>query len=172
VDRRSPTTAVLTVFDDAWGRLRSRCEGIDAKEYAWAPSRPCWGVGPTGAVDPHDFLADPPPAKTIGWLTWHIAVDALESYCHGLGVGTVLPVSGVQWTRDPDRARELMEQSWQHFRATISGDPDPWRALGESWGRYAEASRYELYLHALDEVAHHGAEIALMRDLWRNRPAA
>ena len=41
--------------------------------------------------------------------------------------------------------------------------------LGQPGGPYAEASTVDLALHVLDEVIHHGAEAALLRDLYSHR---
>jgi len=43
--------------------------------------------------------------------------------------------------------------------------------LGEAWGPYADSTVLALALHAQREVTHHGAEIALLRDLFRARPS-
>ncbi len=39
--------------------------------------------------------------------------------------------------------------------------------IGAVGGSYAERSRASYVLHMLDEFIHHGAEIAVIRDLWR-----
>jgi hypothetical protein len=39
--------------------------------------------------------------------------------------------------------------------------------LGPAWGPFAESTHADLVVHAHDELAHHGAEIALLRDLYR-----
>jgi hypothetical protein len=41
--------------------------------------------------------------------------------------------------------------------------------LGPHWGAFAEHSPVDLVLHALHEVTHHAAEIALRRDLYATR---
>jgi hypothetical protein len=41
--------------------------------------------------------------------------------------------------------------------------------LGPSWGPYADSTVLALALHAQREVTHHGAEVALLRDLFRHR---
>lgn len=52
------------------------------------------------------------------------------------------------------------------------GEVDAWsdaallHTLGPAWGPFANHSRLDLALHALREVIHHGAEIALLRDLY------
>jgi hypothetical protein len=52
---------------------------------------------------------------------------------------------------------------------TQSPKADPLRSpsrSGRSFGPYADDSTFALALHAQQEVAHHGAEIALLRDLY------
>lgn len=39
--------------------------------------------------------------------------------------------------------------------------------VGPVGGEYADATRAGYVLHMLDEFIHHGAEVALLRDLWR-----
>jgi len=40
--------------------------------------------------------------------------------------------------------------------------------IGSVWGpEYGERTRTAYVLHMLDEFVHHGAEVALLRDLWR-----
>ena len=41
--------------------------------------------------------------------------------------------------------------------------------LGSDWGPYAESTVFDLALHVLDEVVHHAAEVALLRDLYPAR---
>jgi hypothetical protein len=41
--------------------------------------------------------------------------------------------------------------------------------LGSAWGPYAQDTRLDFALHVYDEVAHHTAEIALLRDLYAHR---
>jgi hypothetical protein len=62
----------------------------------------------------------------------------------------------------------------QHYQAWRSGlaalTPQEWAApLGPAWGPYAEANTVDLALHVLDEVIHHAAEVALLRDLYSRR---
>jgi hypothetical protein len=41
--------------------------------------------------------------------------------------------------------------------------------IGPLGGPYAERTRVSWVLHVLDEVIHHGAEVGLLRDLYRER---
>jgi hypothetical protein len=42
--------------------------------------------------------------------------------------------------------------------------------IGPMGGPYADASLGTLVLHIADELIHHGAEVALLRDLYRAGP--
>jgi hypothetical protein len=46
-------------------------------------------------------------------------------------------------------------------------DADLWERIGDVGGPYADGTRLSWVLHVLDEVVHHGAEIALLRDLYK-----
>jgi hypothetical protein len=43
--------------------------------------------------------------------------------------------------------------------------------IGPIGGRYGEARRVGFVLHMLDEFAHHGAEVGVLRDLWHGQHA-
>jgi len=51
------------------------------------------------------------------------------------------------------------------------GEDGIWEPMGPRWGPFAESPWAALVVHATDELAHHGAEIALLRDLWAHRSA-
>ncbi len=61
-----------------------------------------------------------------------------------------------------------MDANWSRFRSNLDvlGDEGLLSAMGPRAGRYAEDSYLALVLHALDEAAHHGAELGLLRDLY------
>jgi hypothetical protein len=67
----------------------------------------------------------------------------------------------------------LLEAAWTVFREGVEGwDGERLLApLGDVWGAFARHSHLHLVLHAGREVVHHGAEIAMLRDLygWRVR---
>jgi hypothetical protein len=49
---------------------------------------------------------------------------------------------------------------------TALGEDGVRQPLGPAWGPYADDSWAALVVHAQDELAHHGAEVALLRDLY------
>ncbi|MEO5841735.1 MAG: hypothetical protein ABIQ73_16665 [Acidimicrobiales bacterium] len=64
-----------------------------------------------------------------------------------------------------------MEESfaaWTELVASIAIG-DWWLPMGPAAGAYASWDRVEFVAHIMDELIHHGAEIAMLRDLYRVR---
>ncbi|MGH9132604.1 MAG: DinB family protein [Ilumatobacteraceae bacterium] len=173
-------TAELVVLDDlldsldqTWTQLSERLVGLTVDEYLWEPVANCWTVRPEpdggGSVDAHDTEADPAPVTTIAWRMWHIAVDCLDSYSHRLFDRTGAGLSGPAWVVEPAEAMSRLERAWRVFRGGLAdgGSDRLFDLLGPSWGPYAESTVLALALHAQREVTHHGAELGLLRDLYR-----
>jgi hypothetical protein len=80
-----------------------------------------------------------------------------------------LTVTGREWHLDVHTALQDLHTAAAAFRTTMTalGEEGIRTPLGPNWGPYAESSHADLVIHALDELAHHGAEIALLRDLHR-----
>jgi hypothetical protein len=104
----------------------------------------------------------------MAWRMWHIGVDCLDSYSSRLFDTTGSGLSGRDWVMDAGDAGRRMEQAWTSFRTGVAtwGEEGLLLALGPNWGPYANHSNLDLALHAQREVVHHGAEIALLRDLY------
>ena len=68
-----------------------------------------------------------------------------------------------------DAAVAFLERSYRHWHDGIAGLDEEGlrRPLGPRGGPYAEDPMAELVAHISREVMHHGAEIALLRDLYR-----
>jgi hypothetical protein len=165
---------VLSSLDYVWGRLRARCDGLTQPEYLWEPVPGCWsvrdhdGVVAVERIEPDPELA---PVTTIAWRLWHIGSDCLAGYTQG-GLGPwPLPVHDLEWFMDVEAALAAVDTAWTAFRSGLGalGEDGMNSALGERWGPYAEDSWAALVLHAQDELSHHGAEIALLRDLYAAR---
>ena len=156
--------------DDAYGRLRDRLEGLSDEEYRWEPVPGMWSVRPVEGrwvVEDDPGAAPPTPVTTIAWRLWHIASSCLASYSAHLGPSPLSP-EGFEWYPDARSAVGALDTAWSVFRGRIHdlGETGVRAALGPSWGPYAENSWADLVTHATDELAHHGAEIALLRDLY------
>lgn len=166
---------LLRGWDDARTRLDHRLSGLGDAEYLDEPVRGAWSVRP-GAdgvwrADLADPAPDPPPVTTIAWRLWHLAADCLATYLADSPAGHPLAVTGRDWHGDAATALRDLDVAATAFRSAMAelGEDGIWRPLGPAWGPYAEDSWADLLVHATDELAHHGAEIALLRDLHRWR---
>lgn len=169
-------TATLGSFDSVWSGLIDRLGGITAGEYLWRPAPGGWSVvaGADGEVHVEgDRQADPDPAPvtTIAWRLWHIAVDALDNYASGLLGTTGARAAGTEWYLDPEPAIADANAAYACFRDGVAGrtEDEWWAPIGDAFGEFGASPVFELVLHALREVTHHAAEIALLRDLYRVR---
>jgi hypothetical protein len=168
---RNAMPVLLLGIDDAWQRLWARLDGLGTDEYRWEPAEDCWTIRP---VDGH-WLADvsdrdpqPAPVTTIAWRLWHIGSDCLAHYVSPSLGDWPLPVRDREWYGDAESALPVLHTAFDTFRSRIEalGEDGLWQPLGPAWGPYAESSWADLVVHALDELAHHGAEVALLRDLY------
>lgn len=166
---------ILEGLDNAWNPLIERLGGISEGEYLWEPAPNCWTIRTSsdGAIvaDWADPDPIPAPVTTIAWRCWHIAVDCLDSYSARLFGTTGTGLTGLHWVGTADEAQTMLTAAWAVFRAGVSswGDDGLLDLLGPAWGPYASHTNLALALHAQREVIHHGAEIALLRDLYAAR---
>lgn len=165
---------VLQTLDDVRSRTRQRLDGLTDAEYLWQPVPACLTVRPAGEGT---FRADQRPPEdaspaaftTIAWRMWHIGADCLRSYGRFFGdepQRSELPV----WPGTAAAGIRELARDWDGFRAHVEalGDDRLLQPMGPAAGPYADESYLQLALHALDEAAHHGAELGVLRDLYRH----
>lgn len=146
--------------------------GVD--EYLWEPVAGCWSVRDAdghATADRERPSPEPAPVTTIAWRSWHVAVECLESYSERALGSRALSLDSREWYLDPEPARRALDDAWSVFRDGVAalGEDALSRKLGPTFGPYADDTYLALLLHAQDEISHHGAEIALLCDLYRNR---
>lgn len=169
-----PTTEVRAVIldsmDSMYDRLVRRLDRITDAEYLWEPVEGMWSVRATdsGAAVEGAGVRDlnPAPATTIAWRLWHLAIDCFDDYTRRFA-GNVSDASAT-WTLDADEAVAALERTWVDYRATIA-ERSWWAELGEHWGPWRLHPVADMAMHASNELVHHAAEIALLRDLYRAR---
>ncbi|WP_323746662.1 DinB family protein [Catenulispora pinisilvae] len=173
----STHTDLLELSDYAWQRLAHRMTGLSDEEYFWEPVADCLTVrrtadgsyrsdGPQGPNESFRFT-------TLAWRLAHIA-GFLREERNGPWLGQPVPESAAAHAGDPGSAAEALaalETSYGVWRTVMAGTTDDSLAapIGEHAGPYGAASRRSFALHVLDELIHHGAEAALLRDLYRAR---
>jgi len=186
------TTADLTIdwtrelveqLDWHWReQLRPRLDGLTDAEYFWEPVPRCWSIRPRGeaasgmAAGAGDWVADfempepdPAPVTTIAWRLGHISIGlfAMRASAH-FGDGSV-SYQTTDWPPTAAGALDLLDRSYEAWtsgvRALDQGALA--RPVGPAEGPWAEYSMAVLILHINREAIHHGAEVSLLRDLYR-----
>jgi hypothetical protein len=168
-------TAITSAFDHVCERLLGRLEGLTDAEYFWEPVDGCWSLregadgrwrldgGGGGGPAP-----DPAPITTIAWRVGHVGGLGLGGFADWLfGDGDLTP-EAIEFPSRADDVAAFLDANYQAWRAGLAALSDAaWEeTLGPRWGPYAESNTFDLALHLLDELVHHGAEIALLRDLY------
>ncbi len=161
---------LLGLSDFAYGRLRGRLEGLTDDEYFWEPVPNCWKIHPDGQGDWGLLWDETPPFTTIAWRLSHI-VDCLWAPRCALWLG-LEPVPRDWNNRHPVTAGDaiaLLENAhavWRGYIEAVS-EEKLWAKQGQIAYPYHEETSAAFVLHILDELIHHGAEVGVLRDLYR-----
>lgn len=162
--------------------LWPRLHGLTDEEYFWEPVDGAWSVrrradgllemDGRGVPEP-----DPPPFTTIAWRLTHIAADVFAARANAF-FGTAMDGTGTMFDerfRPPlpgsaAAALALLESSYERWRDGLLGlDAEAFlEPLGPRGAFFAEQPMAALALHLNREAMHHGGEICLLRDLYRD----
>jgi hypothetical protein len=170
---------LVDVSDHVWERIRARLVGLTDEEYLWEPAPGCWSIRQredgTWRQDWPLPRPDPEPFTTIAWRLWHLidmygedrAPRWLDVPAQGAPIGLDDPDNAPPATAaDAVALLERAHDRWDAHLALASNERLD-ELIGPVAGQYADRTRAAYVLHMLDEFIHHGAEIALLRDLWR-----
>jgi hypothetical protein len=166
------------------GFLRPKLDSLTDDEYHWEPVEGCWGIRrrqdaeapvAAGAGDwAADFAypePDPPPVTTIAWRISHLVIGVFgirnASHFGGPPMDYVVhPYAG-----SAEEGLAQLDEGYQRWVAGVAALDDAGlaRPVGEAEGPFAAFPYTTLVLHIHREVIHHGAEVLLLRDLWRAR---
>jgi hypothetical protein len=163
---------LVSHLDGWWLGYRTKLDGLTDQEHLWAP-KPGWTVRETqGAwlIDSGDREADPAPFTSIAWRMWHISADCLDSYSRR-AFGQQSGPDDMVWVGTAAEALHRTDAAWACFRDNIAALDDATlrQPIGDEFGGFSASPHAALALHAHAEVTHHGAEVALLRDLYRLR---
>jgi hypothetical protein len=164
--------------------LRPGLDGLTDDEYLWEPAPGCWSLRPRAdartpmAAGGGDVVADfafpepdPAPVTTIAWRMGHLIVGVFGERNASHFDGPEVTYQTYRWTLRADEALAALDAAVAHWLDGVSGlDAEGLeRAIGPAEGPWAEHTYAELVLHIHREAIHHGAEVLLLRDLYRNR---
>jgi hypothetical protein len=162
--------------------FRPRVEGLTDEEYLWEPVPGCWSIRPRGeATSSHssgagDLVLDavwpepyPTPLTTIAWRLAHVIVGCLaERTGNHFGGGST---DYARWTyaATAEEALAQLDAAYAAWSAGVArlGEEGLAHPCGPTEGPFADAPLADLVLHINRELIHHGAEICLLRDLYR-----
>ena len=164
--------------------LRPRLDGLTDDEYFWEPVAGCWNVRRRGestapiAAGSGEFAIEfaipepePAPVTTIAWRLGHIIVGVLGARVGNHFDGPPVDYSTFDYAGTAKGALGQLDDAYAAWNAGVQGlDDDAMaRPCGPAEGPYADYPMAALVLHINREVIHHGAEIALLRDLYAAR---
>ena len=158
---------------------RPRLDGLTDDEYFWEPVPGCWNVrprpadrgGPGAGAFTVDFVfpaPSPAPVTTIAWRLSHIIVGILGMRVAGHFGGPSVSYETYPYAGSAADALAQLDSAYELWIKGVRGlgAEDLARECGQAEPLYPDSPVAALVLHINREMIHHGAEIALLRDLY------
>ncbi|MGW4461952.1 DinB family protein [Micromonospora sp. NPDC004704] len=177
---------LLDQLDWHWrNQLRPRLDGLSDLEYLWEPVAGCWSVRRRGesrtaqafGTGEHllDFAypePDPAPVTTIAWRLGHVIASVLGTRTASHFGGPQVGYDSFAYAGTAKEALQQLDEAYGRWVDGVRGlgEEGLARPCGPAEGPFAEYPLAALVLHINREMLHHGAEIALLRDLYRAGP--
>ncbi|GHO87362.1 DinB family protein [Dictyobacter formicarum] len=176
---------LLKQFDDARNRLITRLQGVTDDEYLWEPVPNCWSIRRRDACQTGmsfgkgawvmEFEGQepvPPPVTTIAWRMCHLANDFLHraDYTTGTRSLAVDDYEVFGGALDALSSLDVAAETWR--TVLINTTDEQLDQVGRSqlpWGLDPRLPFLDIIWWVNQELLSHGAEIALLRDLYRTR---
>jgi hypothetical protein len=166
------TQLLAAQLDEAYRVVRDRIEGLSDEEFFWEPVPDCWTVRrrPNGLwmVDYRDVHPEPPPFTTIAWRLDHLAECKVmyHEYAFGPGRMTWPQIDSAHTATDAiamlEHGQELLTSA---LDTLTDADLDAPRLT--NWGD--EWPTWRVLWTMIEHDEHHGGEIGVLRDLYRQR---
>ncbi len=167
-------------------QLRPRLAGLTDEEYFWEPVPGCWNVRPRGestapiAVGGGAYTIDfaipepsPAPVTTIAWRIGHLVAGVFGARNAAHFDGPTIDHQNHTYAPTAAEALDQLDAGYTRWMNGVAGlgQDGLVEPCGPAEGPFANWSTAALVLHIHREVLHHGAEIALLRDLYAWRTA-
>lgn len=178
------SVTLIGQLDFYWqAHLLPRVAGLTDAEYFWEPVPGSWNLRPDGPgrwrmERASDAPADG-PLTTIAWRMTHLTVEIFESryraFFGGEGPDQWAPgeriLASGQLAGTAEAALAHLTDAYTRWRNAVADlSEDALLApLGPKGADFASSSMAELVLHLNREAMHHGGEICLLRDLYRDQ---
>jgi hypothetical protein len=164
-------------------QLRPRLDGLTDEEYFLEPVPGCWNVRPRGTSTAPvqagagamtiDFAMpepDPAPFTTIAWRLGHVIVGVLAVRNAAHFGRPPTDYQSFEYAATASEALAQLDSEYETWLAGVEslGESGLDRPCGEAEGPYGDRPLSALVLHIHRELIHHLAEVALLRDLYRD----
>ncbi len=167
--------------------LRPGLASLTDDEYLWEPVAGAWNLRPRSeattpmAAGAGDVVADfafpepdPAPVTTIAWRMAHVSIGVfgMRAANHfGDGDVDAVDYATTDWPLTAAGGLALLDH---HYSVWMTGvrsldEAALARPCGPAEGPFQDYSMAALVLHIHREAIHHGAEMCLLRDLYRAR---
>ena len=161
---------------------RPHLDGLSDEEYFWEPVPGCWSIRPRAeattpmAVGAGEYVADfavpepqPAPVTTIAWRLGHVIVGIFGMRNAAHFGGPPMDYTTARWAPDATSALAQLDKGYARWVQGVRslGADGLAKPVGPAEGPFAEESMATLVLHINREAIHHGAEVSLLRDLYR-----
>lgn len=169
-----------TAYAASCKSLQRVLAGVSEQEFFWEPVEGCWtvhrrseprGVSAEGSgewvIDYDPSQPQPPPFTTIAWRTLHIASVNYLYWDYAFGSASL--TFDIEMPGDVAEATDWLFASHQPVTDVLTDltDIDLDKPVPTSWGEQWPVHRVIVTL--INEQVHHGAEISMLRDLYRYR---
>jgi DinB superfamily len=177
---------VLGPYDFLWTQFSTRLVGLTDEEYFREPVPGCWSLrrraestAPRqigrGAWVLEEGRVDPPPFTTIAWRLCHIGSVELMRSNWTFG-NHDLSVDDIEWSADAVAAVSFVKESHEQWRGgleTVTSDQADQIGFSQMpLGLDPHVRFIDLVAWQAAEFAHHAAEVACLRDLYRSQDPA
>ena len=157
-------------MEEAYSVMRRRLDGLTDEEFTWSPVPDPWTVyqdedaGWTYHYEEPD--PEPAPFTTIGWRLVHVALCKVIYHEWAYGPRP-LNFINVENPRNVASSISMLEQGQALLVEDLSSlsDDDLDTEVLTNWGEAWPAWR--IFWTMIDHDSHHGAEIGVLRDLYR-----
>lgn len=176
----SASELLRTSYAASCRSLRRILTGVSDAEFFWEPVADCWTVHPRSesrgvnadgsgewVIDYDPSQPRPAPFTTIAWRTLHIASVNYLYWDYAFGSASL--TFDLELPGDAQEATDWLFASHQPITDALEGltDTDIDKLVPTNWGE--EWPIHQVIGTLITEQVHHGAEISLLRDLYRNR---
>jgi hypothetical protein len=157
-------------MSEAFDELTTTLAGLTDDEFGWEPVDDCWRVfrdeDGRWTYDYEEPDPQPAPFTTIGWRLVHVALCKVMYHEWAFGPREMTFIS-IENPHDVATSTEMLRRGQELLGHDLTAltDADLERPVLTNWGEQWPAWR--IFTTMTDHDRHHGAEIAVLRDLYR-----